>query len=304
MGEETLEKLLSDLDAWLQDPPTPMSNFNQRREQAKTNFFRQLGSLTEDVTWYIKRVGPVRDSKKRLVPQGIYADKVMRGAVNTIKIKQLLGGGEYMVTLDDPSAMDAEWYGPIEIMGDPFVDVELEADPQIAAAIPEPSDDEDPNEWIKVHDPQRGIIMRQRKDIEAEQRRPAAPDQSVLDLIRKQDENMKTYQDEQRKRDDERREADRRFMQTIAETLAGPKNSDKPDPMVQFIELERARLHAQTEQQKEDLKEARLREQQIRLDADAARRHELEMAEKKFDAEKKRLDEEKKRLDDDRKESV
>ena len=26
MGEETLEKLLSDLDAWLQDPPTPMSN--------------------------------------------------------------------------------------------------------------------------------------------------------------------------------------------------------------------------------------------------------------------------------------
>jgi hypothetical protein len=303
-------------------PPAPLrpaNMYDERRERARAGWYQSLSKLADDVVWFIKRSGPMRDSKKRLVPCGIYADQPMRGPFNTIKVKQLLGGGEYWVTLDDPANPDAEWKGPIDIMGDPILDVSFEPDPTVENDVPEaelpppgyhphghypgprgPMPD-DPEEWITVFDPKNGIVKRQRKDIEAEAKRPPPQDNSVMiEFLRKQDEQMKLLRDEMEKKAEAARQESLRMMQMLAETLS-KKDDGRPDPMAQFIELERARLQSQTEQQKEDLKEARAREERIRDEAEKARKHELELAEKKFDADRRRIEEDKKRAEDERK---
>lgn len=79
---------------------------------------RRLSMLSEKDSWYLKRVGPARDEDGDPVQTGLHPD-VMTGPVTVQAISNVAGGGNYVVTLDDPSDPAAKWSDIIPIMGKP-----------------------------------------------------------------------------------------------------------------------------------------------------------------------------------------
>jgi hypothetical protein len=263
---------------------------------------RYLSRLAETVHWTIKRIGP-HEWRGRRVPLGIFADQECAGPVTIPIIKQLLGGGEYQVTLDDATSARATWFGPYKVLGAPRFNIGasedneeddgVPADFRVATMLGKEAEDE---EWITTYDSRLGgYIKRRKKEIEQNERMRMYEDrdkaqtidpllQARLDAMAKQSEDMA------------------RAITALAAVVAAPKGDDS---MTKFMEMERQRLSDDKaakvqellylrEKLDADRKDAEANRKHEAEKAEASRKHEVEQAEKRFEAEKARIAEDRK----------
>jgi len=264
--------------------PRKPSPFQKQRERVQSTWLSKLSKFAPDAMWYAKRAGPpyYRGRKTKV---GVFPKPFM-GPVSPEVIAGQMGGGLISVTLDDPASDEAEWYGPIEIMWDDASEKGLEPRDLDDGAASEAGASraqaqEGPNDEVTVFDPQLGMIKRRRADVERQFAR--SRDDVVIEELRR-------AQAEQQE-----------LLRTLLERLAPhPEMAREPQksPMEELLRLERERLEADKALKAEELKFLREKLENDRLEAERQRKHDLEVAEKRFEAEKERLANERATLED------
>lgn len=288
-------------------PPAPPKKKDSPWEEIRTlsreEQERRLSKLADTDRWVVKRVGPVVWRGKR-VPLGTYADNELRGPCTLEVIKSLLGGGEYMISLDDPTSSRATWIGPFPILGAPQFDVgvveesdggRVPADFRASTLMGgEPTEDPD-DEWVVVWDAPRGQYIKLRKsDVERGHHGRADDRPSVDPALQMRLEAM-----------ERRAEETTKALQTLVQSIAAQAAQPREDPMLKFVEMERQRLAAEKEAKAEELRYLREKLDADAKEAERRRAHEAELAERRAESDRKRAEEERKaveaRADADRK---
>lgn len=245
---------------------TPAEKIDRENAEA---WETRLAHLSDDTPWYVRRVGPPRDSKGRRVEMGIYAEDLMTGPCSPHVLKALVGGGIYQVTLEDPRDGTAKWSKPIRILGDPkpisLHQPEELGDPANGPAIVQTED-----EYVPVYDNQRGCVIKVPRD-EAEFMKR----QQVPAAVQKQMDMMAEAQKQQ---------AD--LMKAIVEGLNKPPQ--KNETLEQFFTMERERMRADADRARDELKIAQARIDAAARDAREARQADLDRARIEAEAIEKR----------------
>jgi hypothetical protein len=122
-------------------------------------------------------------------------------------------------------------------------------------------------EEVTVIDPRLGIIKRRRVDVERQAAR--ARDDSILEELR------------------QARKEQQAFLESIVTRLASPE--PQKSGVEDLLRLERERLEADKAAKAEELRFLREKLESDRAEAERQRKHDLEVAERRFESEKERL---------------
>jgi len=254
--------------------PRRPSPFQKQRDRVQNTWLSKLSKFAPDAMWYAKRVGPpyYRGRKTKV---GVFPKPFM-GPVSPELIAGQMGGGLISVTLDDPASDEAEWYGPIEIMWDDVSERGLEPRDHGDGAASEgstPRAQESPNDEVTIFDPQLGMIKRRRADVERQFAR--SRDDLVIEELRRAQA--------------EQQELLRTLLERLAPEARSEARESQKSPMEELLRLERERLEADKALKSEELKFLREKLENDRVEAERQRKHDLEVAEKRFEAEKERF---------------
>jgi len=140
------------------------ASYEEETTQRQLEFFRNLPPAQK---WWLRRVGPKARGDGTEVQCGIYPQPV-HGKLTVEAIFGRIGGGSIQVCAgDDPHVNDVEWLGPVEILGEPRVDIDLDATRKRAAAqnaMPAPAparaSEDDPERLVEVYDAERGLFVK------------------------------------------------------------------------------------------------------------------------------------------------
>jgi len=252
------------------------SPFQKQRERVQSSWLSKLSKFAPDAMWYAKRVGPpyYRGRKTKV---GVYPKPFM-GPVSPETIASQMGGGLISVTLDDPASEEAEWYGPIEIMWDDVSEKgieprDLDDGTASEAGSSRGQAQDNPNDEVTVFDPKLGMIKRRRADVERQFAR--SRDDAVIEEVRRAQA--------------EQQELLRTLLERLTPLSEPTPREPQKSPMEELLRLERERLEADRAVKAEELRFLREKLEKDRLEAERQRKHELEIAERRFEAEKERL---------------